>query len=101
MASCWGTAPNVDTMLTTFNARTFLQPQLNKAVKMSEKHLKGDVNPKVRSTLRSYPSALGPRRRGSGKPPARGATTGASHQLSVQADGAIVSPPLTPLHPHG
>jgi len=47
LGSCWGAAPDVDKMLTTFNARTYLQPQLNKAVKMSEKHLKGDVNPKV------------------------------------------------------
>jgi len=46
LGSCWGAAPDVDKMLTTFNARTYLQPQLNKAVKMSEKHLKGDVNPK-------------------------------------------------------
>mmetsp|Transcript_8082 Transcript_8082/g.17509 ORF Transcript_8082/g.17509 Transcript_8082/m.17509 type:complete len:534 (-) Transcript_8082:158-1759(-) len=31
---------------TTFNARTYLQPQLNKAVRSSEKESKGDNNPK-------------------------------------------------------
>jgi hypothetical protein len=51
LGSCWGAAPDVNKMLTTFNARTYLQPQLNKAVKMSEKHLKGDVNPKVTEEL--------------------------------------------------
>merc|ERR1712176_636627 len=31
---------------TTYNARTYLQPQLNKAIRQSEKKTKGDVNPK-------------------------------------------------------
>jgi hypothetical protein len=31
---------------TTYNARTYLQPQLNKACKKTEKREKGDVNPK-------------------------------------------------------
>lgn len=31
---------------TTCNARTFLQPQLNKAIKKADKLSKGDVNPK-------------------------------------------------------
>jgi len=31
---------------TTFNARTFLQPQLNKAVRRDQRATKGDHNPK-------------------------------------------------------
>jgi len=46
LTSCWGNSPDPKQILTTFNARTFLQPQLNKAVRMSEKESKGDVNPK-------------------------------------------------------
>jgi hypothetical protein len=45
LTSCWGDVPN-PTNYTTFNARTFLQPQLNKACKQDEKREKGDVNPK-------------------------------------------------------
>jgi hypothetical protein len=42
--SCWG---KVDpTKYTTFNARTYLQPQLNKAAKSTELAEKGDRNPK-------------------------------------------------------
>merc|ERR1712087_943192 len=42
--SCWG---KVDpSRYTTFNARTYLQPQLNKAAKSNELALKGDRNPK-------------------------------------------------------
>ncbi len=43
--SCWGDVPQPSNF-TTFNARTYLQPQLNKACKSSEKREKGDVNPK-------------------------------------------------------
>jgi hypothetical protein len=35
-----------DAMLTTSNARTFLQPQLQKACKAADKKAKGDFNPK-------------------------------------------------------
>jgi hypothetical protein len=45
LTSCWGDRPNPSNY-TTYNARTFLQPQLNKACKQSEKRSKGDVNPK-------------------------------------------------------
>ena len=45
MTSCWGDVPNPSNY-TTYNARTFLQPQLNKACKSTEKREKGDVNPK-------------------------------------------------------
>mmetsp|Transcript_27941 Transcript_27941/g.40449 ORF Transcript_27941/g.40449 Transcript_27941/m.40449 type:complete len:601 (+) Transcript_27941:1-1803(+) len=45
LSSCWGDRPNPENY-TTFNARTYLQPQLNKACKSSEKREKGDVNPK-------------------------------------------------------
>jgi hypothetical protein len=45
LSSCWGDVPQ-KTNYTTFNARTYLQPQLNKACKSTEKRLKGDVNPK-------------------------------------------------------
>jgi len=42
--SCWG---KVDpSRYTTFNARTYLQPQLNKAAKSNELAEKGDRNPK-------------------------------------------------------
>jgi len=44
-SSCWGDAPD-PTNHTTFNARTFLQPQLQKAAKSTEKASKGDKNPK-------------------------------------------------------
>ena len=45
MSSCWGDVPQPGNY-TTFNARTYLQPQLNKACKSTEKREKGDVNPK-------------------------------------------------------
>jgi len=45
LSSCWGDVPQKSNY-TTFNARTFLQPQLNKACKSTEKREKGDVNPK-------------------------------------------------------
>ena len=44
-SSCWGDAPDPANH-TTFNARTFLQPQLQKAAKSTEKVAKGDKNPK-------------------------------------------------------
>lgn len=43
--SCYGPNPN-PLNFTTFHARTHLQPQLNKAVSLEEKDLKGDKNPK-------------------------------------------------------
>jgi len=43
--SCYGPSPNPKNF-TTFHARTYLQPQLNKAIKFSEKDVKGDKNPK-------------------------------------------------------
>jgi len=45
LTSCWGDTPNPSNY-TTYNARTYLQPQLNKACKSTEKRVKGDVNPK-------------------------------------------------------
>ena len=45
LTSCWGDIPQKSNY-TTFNARTYLQPQLNKACKSDEKREKGDVNPK-------------------------------------------------------
>lgn len=45
MTSCYGSSPNPRNF-TTFNARTHLQPQLNKAVRLEEKDVKGDKNPK-------------------------------------------------------
>lgn len=44
-SSCWGDQPNPNSA-TTFNARTFLQPQLQKAARTDEKVSKGDKNPK-------------------------------------------------------
>ena len=38
---CWGDAPD-PTKHTTYNARTFLQPQLQKAARSTEKASKGD-----------------------------------------------------------
>jgi hypothetical protein len=45
LTSCWGDVPNPKNY-TTFNSRTYLQPQLNKACKKSDKRANGDVNPK-------------------------------------------------------
>ncbi|CAB9505865.1 expressed unknown protein [Seminavis robusta] len=45
LTSCWGDVPDASNY-TTYNARTYLQPQLNKACKRDEKRAKGDVNPK-------------------------------------------------------
>jgi hypothetical protein len=45
MNSCYGPNPNPQNF-TTFNAHTHLQPQLNKAVRLEEKNVKGDKNPK-------------------------------------------------------
>ena len=44
-SSCWGDSPD-PLSATTFNARTYLQPQLQKAAKSDEKVSKGDKNPK-------------------------------------------------------
>ena len=44
-SSCWGDQPN-PLSATTFNARTYLQPQLQKAARTDEKVSKGDKNPK-------------------------------------------------------
>lgn len=43
--SCWGSIPDPKNY-TTFNARTYLQPQLNKACKSTDKRAYGDINPK-------------------------------------------------------
>lgn len=43
--SCYGPHPS-PTNFTTFHARTHLQTQLNKAVSLEEKDVKGDKNPK-------------------------------------------------------
>jgi hypothetical protein len=43
--TCYGPHPN-PLNFTTFHARTHLQPQLNKAVKLDEQKIKGDKNPK-------------------------------------------------------
>ncbi|KAL7478756.1 hypothetical protein ACHAW6_004512 [Cyclotella cf. meneghiniana] len=45
LTSCWGDVPNPKNY-TTFNSRTYLQPQLNKACKKADKRANGDVNPK-------------------------------------------------------
>ncbi|KAL7537636.1 hypothetical protein ACHAXR_012007 [Thalassiosira sp. AJA248-18] len=45
LTSCWGDVPNPSNY-TTFNSRTYLQTQLNKACKKSDKRANGDVNPK-------------------------------------------------------
>jgi len=45
LTSCWGDVPDPKNY-TTFNARTYLQPQLNKACKSHEKKECGDINPK-------------------------------------------------------
>lgn len=45
LTSCWGDTPQPSNY-TTYNARTYLQPQLNKACKSTEKRKNGDVNPK-------------------------------------------------------
>lgn len=43
--SCYGPNPNPKNF-TTFHARTHLQPQLNKAVRLEDRDIKGDKNPK-------------------------------------------------------
>ena len=45
LTSCWGDVPNPSNY-TTFNSRTYLQTQLNKACSKSDKRANGDVNPK-------------------------------------------------------
>ena len=45
LTSCWGDTP-APTNHTTYNARTYLQAQLQKAAKQSETAAKGDKNPK-------------------------------------------------------
>jgi len=45
LTSCFGDQPD-PTNYTTFNARTYLQPQLNKACKFNDRRSHGDVNPK-------------------------------------------------------
>jgi len=45
LTSCWGDVPDPKNY-TTYNARTYLQPQLNKACRKEDFLSKGDVNPK-------------------------------------------------------
>uniref|UniRef100_A0A7S3YQ99 Endonuclease/exonuclease/phosphatase domain-containing protein n=1 Tax=Lotharella globosa TaxID=91324 RepID=A0A7S3YQ99_9EUKA len=45
MKSCWGHSVPLGNV-TTFNARTYLQPQLNKAIPAAQRGVKGDRNPK-------------------------------------------------------
>ena len=45
LTSCFGDNPDPSNY-TTFNARTYLQPQLNKACKSSDKRVGADINPK-------------------------------------------------------
>lgn len=45
LTSCWGDTPNPKNY-TTYNARTFLQPQLNKACRKDQACDKADINPK-------------------------------------------------------
>lgn len=45
LTSCWGDTPNPKNY-TTYNARTYLQPQLNKACRKEGKCDKADINPK-------------------------------------------------------
>merc|ERR1711957_793970 len=47
---CWGNTPPVDA-ITTFNSRTFLQPQLNKACKSTEKRRTGTSIRKISLSL--------------------------------------------------
>eukprot|EP00450_Noctiluca_scintillans_P015815 CAMPEP_0194508610 /NCGR_PEP_ID=MMETSP0253-20130528/38995_1 /TAXON_ID=2966 /ORGANISM="Noctiluca scintillans" /LENGTH=534 /DNA_ID=CAMNT_0039351673 /DNA_START=40 /DNA_END=1644 /DNA_ORIENTATION=+ len=46
LRSCWPDGQPMSECLTTCHARTYLQPQLNKAVKKQDLLSKGDVNPK-------------------------------------------------------
>ncbi|KAK3243803.1 hypothetical protein CYMTET_38831 [Cymbomonas tetramitiformis] len=45
LTSCWGDTPDPLRIKTTYNARTYLQPQLNKAIRSDEKESKGNNNP--------------------------------------------------------
>ena len=53
LTSCWGNVPDPKNY-TTFNSRTFLQPQLNKACKKSDKRSYGDVNLKDNTGQKKY-----------------------------------------------
>lgn len=48
LRTCWSPSVPWSDCITTYNARTHLQPQLNKACRFREISLKGDINPKVR-----------------------------------------------------
>jgi hypothetical protein len=67
LTNCWPQAARWAGALTTFNARTYLQPQLNKACKFKEMLSKGDRNPKVAQAALGGP-ALRPRARWSPAP---------------------------------
>jgi len=46
LTTCWPDDTKWEDCSTCFNARTYLQPQLNKAVKSAQRFTEGDVNPK-------------------------------------------------------
>jgi hypothetical protein len=46
MVTCFGETPDVKKCRTTCNARTSLQPQLNKAIRFADRVRKSDANPK-------------------------------------------------------
>merc|ERR1719253_1958043 len=58
LTSCWGDTPNPSNY-TTFNSRTYLQPQLNKACKKSDKRANGDINPKDFKVSRTWKDNTG------------------------------------------
>lgn len=51
LLNCWPAEARWEGALTTFNARTYLQPQLNKACRYEQMRTHGDRNPKVRCRL--------------------------------------------------
>jgi hypothetical protein len=57
-SSCFGDNPDPKGCITTCNARTFLQPQLNKAIRQKDRVALGDRNPKDTILFRSSQSEV-------------------------------------------
>jgi hypothetical protein len=69
LLNCWPDGARWAGARTTYNARTYLQPQLNKACRFAEMASKGDRNPKVRARGVPRPAGRAHARASAQRPP--------------------------------
>lgn len=90
LTTCWG--DNAHTVYTTFHARTYLQPQLNKAVSRADLKIKGDANCKDHVLIESAAFVAGSAQLdNTGKGPGQFIEDIAFPTLDFPSDHAIIS----------